>query len=95
MKKFRLNNGEWTDNVLPYCLFETVKEVNECDLRARSKKPIPAGAQLEDARVFQNYYGVYVSCRYEGEHYNIEATDVKAIVTEAAEEEIRKMRTGW
>lgn len=93
MKLFRLNNGSWTDDVLALCHFETVKDVNDDDFKAVPKEDIPKGTRLEDAKVFLNCYGTYVSCQYKGKHYNVKAAFVKAIPTKEGEALVQeKMR---
>lgn len=72
-------NGRWTNDVLADCTFTVVERCNDSDIAtaiAKKTPDIPAGASIERVKPFINSYGSFVSCLYNGNHYNVKATNV-------------------
>lgn len=81
-------NGRWTKEDLVDCTFTIVEKCNDADLKtmlARKTPDIPAGASIEKVKPYINMYGVYVSCIYNGKHYNVKSTNV--LVTKKEEKQ--------
>lgn len=83
-------NGRWPKATLDNCIFTVVKRCNDADVKTalvRGTPDIPAGAVIENVKPFVNFYGSYVSCTYNGKHYNVKTTNVKVTKKEEKQDD--------